>query len=277
MTVQHAQIPQILTEKKRIPTKIGDPIPVLKPGDKVVYGVIRMHMDESRTCYPSITTIKKYAHCGQKFIEESIQRLINAGFIEVGKIKLTNGKWSNLYRFPITEFDKTFEMFTIDFLKQNIPIHLKEYLMDIQSSMFEKETGIGKVSHSDLTISDKTGWSISEIKKFDDALMNFGWLEVIPSGKVDQSGLPIMIKEFNLDAIKQAKLWIKAVNEQLIATQNQLDEVDNKINAVQTKSDMEVKILQKEMNSMQKRLSNYEKILIAHGLISPIEREYQMQ
>ena len=92
MTVQHAQIPQILTEKKRKQKNVNDPSPILKPGDKVVYGVRRMHMDDSRTCYPSITTIKKYAHCGQQFISESILRLINAGFMELSKIKLKNGK-----------------------------------------------------------------------------------------------------------------------------------------------------------------------------------------
>ena len=92
MTVQHAQIPQILTTKKIKPKNENDPPPILKPGDKVVYGVIRMHMDDSRTCYPSIATIKMYAHCGQKFITEAIERLIKAGFIELGKIKLSNGK-----------------------------------------------------------------------------------------------------------------------------------------------------------------------------------------
>lgn len=275
MTVQHAQIPQILTEKKLKSKYDVNFIPILKPGDKVVYGVIRLHMDETRTCYPSIATIKRYAHCGQKFVEEAIQRLVKAGFIELGKIKLANGKWANLYRFPITEFDKTFEMFTIDFLKQNIPIHLKEYLMDMQSSMFEKETGIGKVSHSNLAISDKTGWSMSEIKKFDDTLMDLGWLSVIPSGKIDQAGIPIMIKEFNLDAIKQAKLWIKAVNEQLTTTQNQIDEVDDRLSVYEKKTDAQIKVLQKEINSLLKKTERYEKLITANG-IDITKNEYEM-
>lgn len=48
-------------------------------------------------------------------------------------------------------------MFTIDFLKMNLPIHLKEYIMDLQSGMYEKESGIGKVSYANLTIENKTG------------------------------------------------------------------------------------------------------------------------
>lgn len=262
MTVQHAQIPQILTEKKLPKKKDADEAPILNQGDKVVYGVIRMHMDEDRTCYPSIATIKKDAHCGQKFVTEAIERLVNAGFIQVGKKKLDNGKWSNLYRFPITEFDKKFDMFTIDFLKLNLPIHLKEYLMDLQPNMYEKESGHGKISYAEETISNKTGWTPAQIKKFDNTLLNLGWLEMIPSGKIDKAGFPIMIRDYDLEPIKQAKLWIKAVNEQLINTQNQLEEIDDKVEQNQEQT----KAIAKELNIVKRKLDSYEKALIAHGI-----------
>ena len=274
MTVQHAQIPQILT-KKKLPKRLSkDENPVLQQGDKVVYGVIRMHMDDSRTCYPSIATIKMYAHCGQKFVEESIARLIKAGFMELSKIKLKNGKWSNLYRFPETEFDKTFDMFTIDFLKMNLPIHLKEYIMDLQSGMYEKESGIGKVSYANLTIENKTGWSQKDIEKFDKLLCDMNALSKIPSGKIDQAGFPIMIREFDLTALNQAKLWIKAVNEQLATTQNYVEEVDNKVNKLESNqyaTNAQIKAMQKEINMLTNRVSKYESILVAHGINPEID------
>ena len=37
-------------------------------------------------------------------------------------------------------------------------------------------------------------------------LTNMRILEKFPSGKVDQAGLPIMIREFDLTALNQAKL-----------------------------------------------------------------------
>jgi len=92
MNIQHAQIPQNLTELKRPKIKDSDPEPQLFPGDKVIYGVIRIHMDETRTCYPSIATIKSFAHCGQKRIEEAIERFVKAGLLKVYKKKLNNGK-----------------------------------------------------------------------------------------------------------------------------------------------------------------------------------------
>ena len=92
MTVQHAQIPQILTKKKLPKEKDEDPEPELMPGDKVIYGAIRLHMDETRTCYPSIATIKRIAHCGQKHVEDATQRFIKSGLIKISKKKLENGK-----------------------------------------------------------------------------------------------------------------------------------------------------------------------------------------
>lgn len=113
---------------------------------------------ETRSCYPSIRTIKSYAHCGQKAIESAIERLQKAGVLKLGKTKLKNGKWSNLYEFPETKFDEHFERFTHEFLKMDIPLHLKEYIMDLQEHLFiHKETASGDCSQSNLTLAKTTG------------------------------------------------------------------------------------------------------------------------
>ena len=102
--MQHTEIPNKLTA-----LKISNPKeniePLLEPGDKVIYAIIRMHMNQSnRQCFPAISTIKKYAHCGQKKVEEAINRLKKAKLIDVGTVKLSNGKYSNLYTVKETSF-----------------------------------------------------------------------------------------------------------------------------------------------------------------------------
>jgi len=124
---------------------------------------------------------------------------------------------------------------------------------------------------------DKTGWSLKEIKKFDNLLTNMEALNKIPSGKIDRAGLPIMIRKFDLKVLNQAKLWVKAVNEQLTATQNHVEEVDNKIDNLSTITAAQYREMQKEITRLNNRMERYENALMVHG-IDPetIQKEYEM-
>lgn len=153
--MQHTEVPNELTKMK---LSIDDKKPILKQGDKLIYALIRMHMDNTtRKAFPSIDTIRKYAHCRKKVVLEAIERLKDAGLIEISSTKLPNGKVSNLYEIKKTEFDASFERFTPEFLKDDLAFHLKEYLMDSQQYMLDKDKGIGNVSQSNLTIAKNTG------------------------------------------------------------------------------------------------------------------------
>ena len=273
--MQHAEIPNVLTELKSTNNKT----PSLEPGDKVVYAIIRMHMNETRTCFPSQDLIKKYAHCGQKKVEDAIKRLEKAKLLKIGKIKLENGKWSRLYTIPKTEFDKSFERFTQDFLTMDIPLHLKEYIMDLQIYMFvHPNSNSADFSQSNLTLAKNTGWDVSQINKFDKQLIELGIEKQELSGKIDQSGLPIMKKIVNLDTINQAQLWVRAVNNQLNETQLQVDEVNDAVDSLQTKVDDLTKkaaIRDEMIAKQQDEIENLKKLLVANGIDVSLQKEYE--
>ncbi len=270
--MQHTEIPHILDDKK-LKTK-ENPNPELIKGDKVIYGIIRMHMNaDTRQCFPSIDTIRKHAHCSNKRVLEGIERLSEANLLKISKIKLENGKWANLYTFEKTDFDKSFERFTIDFLQQDIPLLLKEFLMDLQRRMYNCSTGVGEVSHSDFTIAEKTGWSLSEIHKFDKQLINMGIETQQLSGKIDEGGFPIQKRSFDLNAIHQAKLWVEAVNNQLVSTQSHVEEVEDTVTTLKKEfedykasSDKKFNILQNEYNKGQEKLDKALKVMTANGI-----------
>lgn len=277
--MQHAEIPNKLTTfKLSYPEK--NILAILEPGDKVIYAIIRMHMNQSnRQCFPSISTIKKYAHCGQKKVEESIERLKNAKLITIGKIKLPNGKYSNLYTVTETKFEKPFERFTPEFLKSDIPLHLKEYLMDLQEFLFiHPEENNGDFSQSNFTLSNNTGWNVTDIMRFDKLLIEQGIETQELSGKTDESGLAIHKKKINLEAIQQASLWVNAVNNQLNETQKQVDEVNEDVDELKQR----IKILEdreslKEQQDLKKEqeIACLKKLLIANGFdLSTIKEEY---
>lgn len=277
--MQHAEIPNKLTT-----FKISNPdkniSKILEPGDKVIYAIIRMHMNQSnRQCFPSISTIKKYAHCGQKKVEESIERLKKAKLITVGKTKLPNGKYSNLYTVVETTFEVPFERFTPEFLKSDIPLHLKEYLMDLQEFLFiHPEESKGDFSQSNFTLSNNTGWNISDISKFDKLLIEQGIETQELSGKVDESGLEIHKKNINLEAIQQAKLWVNAVNNQLNETQKQVDEVNENVEDLmkRVRSLEEKEMLNdQQMQKKNEEVETLKKILVANGFdLSAIKEKY---
>lgn len=223
--MQHSEVPHEIDNKKEAYNDSENPERILQHGDKVVYAAIRLYMNvETRTCFPSISLIKKKSGCGQTKVTAAIKRLIEAGLMQLQKTKLPNGKWSNLYYFPETEFDKNFEMFSSDFFDLDIPINIKEYYMDIQKYMYDKESGSGKIGYSDTKLAELTGWTPQSIRKYNAFLKAKGLLEEVPTGQFDEAGLQVMRKHFNLTNFQQAAFWVKAVTEQITANTQQLNE-----------------------------------------------------
>lgn len=48
-------------------------------------------------------------------------------------------------------------MFTDDFLDMDLPINVKEYYMDIQRYMYDKESGVGKIGYTNTKLAELTG------------------------------------------------------------------------------------------------------------------------
>lgn len=108
--------------------------------------------------------------------------------------------------FVRTEFDNFFEMFTEDFLRMNIPLNIKEYYMGVQQFLYGKDTGIGKCTFNNTEIADRLGISPLSVKKYNTYLIENNFLEEESTNSTDESGLPVIQKNFNLTSLNQAAL-----------------------------------------------------------------------
>ena len=189
----------------------------LEHGDKLVYAAVRRYMNkDTRECFPALGTIASQLKCSVNKIQAALGRLVESNLI----IKYNDGH-KNHYKFPLSEFDKSFEMFTDEFLDLDLPLNVKEYYMDIQQFLYGKDTGVGKCALSNAELSRRTGWTTVSIKKYNTILIKHGLLEEQLTDKKDEAGLTIVQKNFNLAGLQQAALWVKAVTEQV--TQNTAD------------------------------------------------------
>lgn len=243
--MKHTEIPHELDNRKISLTDNENEQRILEPGDKVIYAAIRRYMNEdSRECYPSIQKIKEKTHCGQSKITGAIDRLINAGFIKKTQKKAPNGKYTNFYYFPKTEFDRHFEMFTDEFLDLDMPINIKEYYMDIQQYLYDKDSGVGKCSFNNTSLAAKLGISVPSVKKYNTYLIEHGYLEEESTNKTDEAGLVVVQKNFNLSTLNQAALWVKAVTETVQRHDEDIEELKERMSEIEKKN----KALEKELS-----------------------------
>lgn len=136
-------------------------------------------------------------------------------------------------------------MFTDDFLDMDLPINAKEYYMDIQRYMYDKESGVGKIGYTNTKLAELTGWTVQSIKKFNTLLIERGLLTEETTSKTNEAGLPIVQKNFNLSGFKQAELWARAVTQQVV--QNTADIEDMK-----QKYDSEIDALHRKIEALEK-------------------------
>lgn len=116
-------------------------------------------------------------------------------------------------------------MFTDEFLDLEIPVNIKEYYMDLQQYLYDKESGVGKCYFSNTALASKLGISVPTVKKYNTYLIEHGFLKEETTDKTDEAGLPVIQKNFNLQGLNQAALWIKAVSEQLITNTEDIERI----------------------------------------------------
>lgn len=221
----------------------------LEHGDKIIYATIRRYMNkETRDCFPSINTIAVKLNCSKTKVLSAIKRLLDTELLE----KHIDGR-KNHYKFPLTDFDKHFEMFTDEFLDSDLPLNVKEYYMDIQPFLYGKETGVGKCSFSNAELARRTGWTTVSVKKYNTILIEKGLLSEEVTNATDESGLPIVQKAFNLTGLHQAALWVKAVTEQI--TINTQDIEDLKEENKQMRKELD--LLKKEMSLKRNQTTEF--------------------
>jgi len=251
--MKHTEIPHELDNRKISLTDNENEQRILEPGDKVIYAAIRRYMNEdSRECYPSIQKIKEKTHCGQSKVVGAIDRLVDAGFIKKSQKKAPNGKYTNFYYFPKTEFDKHFEMFTDEFLDLDMPINIKEYYMDIQQYLYDKDSGVGKCSFNNTSLAAKLGISVPSVKKYNTYLIEHGYLEEESTNKTDEAGLVVVQKNFNLTGLQQAALWVKAVTETVQRHDEDIEDLKERMSEIEKKN----QALEKELSLYRNKTTN---------------------
>lgn len=215
--MQHVEVPYELDNLKLVHT--------LEHGDKIIYAALRNYMNkDSRECFPAIRFIAENLQCSPTKVQLAIKRLLATGLLE----KARDGR-KNHYRFPETDFDKQFEMFTKEFLYMDLPLNVKEYYMDIQQYLYGKDTGKGKCSFSNAELARRTGWTVASVKKYNTILIEKNLLEEETSDYKDEAGFPIIVKRFDLQGLNQAELWVKQVTAAVIKHEDEIQQLKNEI------------------------------------------------
>lgn len=192
--------------------------------DQLVFAQIKRFMNkDSRTCYPSIPTLKDLTQLSQRFLTESIHRLIDAGLMKVTFRKGT----SNLYYFP-PETDQ-FEMFSDEFLDMKLPPKVKEYYMKLQPLLFDKDQETAITHYSDVEIAKLTKLSLPTVKKYNKILQDSGYMNSKLTEFKDSAGLVIREMSFDMQKLGQFGLWVKAVSEQVTKNTDDIEDLKDTV------------------------------------------------
>lgn len=229
---QHVQLPNNMTHNDDI-----------NPKDLLVYTTIKRYMNkETKSCFPSINTIVKKSGVSKPTVLKSIDKLQKANYIKVGKI----GR-NNLYTFNSY---KNFEPFSYEFLdRTDLTTGEKALIVAEQQLMFKDNEGFGKISYTDLELSNKINMSYNSIVKYHKSLEKKGFLTTVKTAAKDSAtGIAINEKIFHLNELGQAIIWVLQKHEEDI---NQLKE--------KTESTAkDVDLLMKEIKRLNDRLDEFE-------------------
>lgn len=199
---RHVQLPSHLIKEEDI-----------TPMDLLVYVSIKRYANsETKSCFPSLETIKDNCGLSIPTIRNNIANLEKAGYIKV--IRSTVKGKSNQYIFE--DYDK-FEPFSYDFLdKKDLTSKEKAYILATQQFMY-KENGEGKLCITDTELSKKIKWSINTIKKYDKELIKKNYLIIAKTNAIDPiSGVKKDLKIYNLNALEQAIVFTLSKHEERI-------------------------------------------------------------
>ena len=135
--------------KRHIELPSSEGINDLTPQDQLIYLGIRSFMNkDTMEAFPSQESIGKRIGCCRNTIRKSLKNLIDKNYISTRK----EGK-KIIYKFNKL---KQFEPFSYEFIEdKNLSFTQKALLTSTQQYMYDKESGIGKVSYSKKELSEK--------------------------------------------------------------------------------------------------------------------------
>lgn len=146
-------------DKRHVELPSTEGINDLTPQDQLIYLGIRSFMNkDTLEAFPSQQTVAERIGCCDKTVRKCVKNLIDKKYIEVRK----EGK-KIIYKF--NKF-KQFEPFSYEFLEdKNISFTQKALLASTQQYMFDKESGLGKISFSKMELAEKINMPYSTLVK----------------------------------------------------------------------------------------------------------------
>ena len=172
--MRHVQLPNNMTTKD------------LTPKDLLVYVSIKRYMNkDSLECYPSLDKIVEVSGISKPTVRKTIDKLSKLNYITVTK----SGR-KNIYKFSPY---KNFEPFSYEFLdKKDISADEKALIIAEQQFMFKDVDGLGKISYTDLELSDKINMSYNTIVKYHRSLEQKGYITTVKTkAKDSETGIAV--------------------------------------------------------------------------------------
>lgn len=208
--------------------------------DQLIFAQIKRFMNkDTRTCYPSMATLKELTGLSTTFIKDAVHRLEEFGLVQVTKRRGT----SSLYYFP-KETDQ-FEMFTDEFLDMDLPAKVKEYYMKIQKTLYDKDQEVAITHYNDSQLAELTGLSKPTIKKYNKILQDSGYMSSELTTYKDSAGFAIREMSFDMQKLGQFGLWAKAITNQVSENTDDIQSLKKQV--TQLKRELELLKISKDV------------------------------
>lgn len=240
---QHVQVPDPIKKNRD-----------LKPVDYLVYANIRRYMNkDTKTCYPSLSTIARDCDLSIPTIRTSINRLEQCNLITTIK----QPGHSTIYKFK--ELLKDFERFTPEFLDNpDMTSEEKAYVIGLQSQSFKNED-YAVTTYSNSELSENLNIPERSIRRYNQSLKEKEIMLEIETAIKDEAGFNVPAKAVDLHKIGQAVLFISKV-------------VDNHEDRI-TRLEKMIELLVKE----NKNLRHENELLKSSKEVIPVEYELDKQ
>ena len=233
---QHTQLPNKMAEND------------LEPKDQLIYVVIKSFQNEkTKECFPSLQKIADKSNASIPTIRASIKRLEEKNYITIEK----RGR-SNYYLFNPSKY---FEPFSPKFInKEDISFTTKSYLIASQQYMYKDIEGLGKISYSNMELSEKINMPESTIRKCNKELERNNYLTIIKNESRNiETGCKTGTKLFNLNELGQAVICALVNHEDRI---NDHEDRLSKLEEANKKKDLLIEKLLRENEDLKEKDKN---------------------
>ena len=206
---KHVQVPRQIISSK------------FKVIDWYIYAHIRKYMNnETKLSFPTMETLQKDTKCTLKTIRKSIKNLVNEKEIEVIK----SGR-KYIFKFNPTKF---FEMFTPDFLNQDLEPELIGYLMGLQSMSFKRDDGYAVMKKTQKEIAESLNLSTRTVRLYNTKLKE----KSIILTSDDVTDLDVYNKNYTIIDLAKVCQAILFVKEEVDKVKNDVDEIKDNMKSM---------------------------------------------